>query len=154
MTNTGFSLAFSGSGSSRAHLTDALIFASRSTRCAVASMTLTEFAASMLIGLMGSRVSMIFEDLKKVRSLARRFGESELLVGEPDGKGCSPGLMWWSVVLTRVRRVSSYCGLTIEGRVREKPVRRWGECPPETNTQGTLLLAFFIGMIQSLSNDW
>jgi len=33
---------------------------------------------------------------------------------EPDGKGCSLGLMWWSVVLRRVRRVSSYCGLTIE----------------------------------------
>jgi len=60
-------------------------------------MTLTEFAASMLMGLIGSRVSIFFEDrkdLKKVRNLERSFGDLELLVGEPDGKGCSPGLMW------------------------------------------------------------
>jgi hypothetical protein len=94
LTNTTFSLAFSGSGSSRLHLTDALIFASRSTRCAVASMTLTEFAASMLVGLMGSRVSVFFDDLKRVRNLERRFDDSELLVGGPKGEGCSPGLMW------------------------------------------------------------
>jgi len=47
----------------------------------------------MLAGLMGSRISMFF-DLKKVRNLERRFDDSELLVGGPDGEGCSPGLMW------------------------------------------------------------
>lgn len=57
-------------------------------------MTLTEFAASMLVGLIGSRVSMFFDDLKKVRNLERRFDDSELLIGGPDGEGCSPGLMW------------------------------------------------------------
>jgi len=79
MTNTVISLAFSGCGnSSRTHLTEALIFASRSTRCAVANMMLTELAASTLIGLIGSWGSA-FEGLKgkKLQNLEGRFDGSE-----------------------------------------------------------------------------
>jgi hypothetical protein len=79
MTNAAMSLAFSSFGSSsqscQTHLTDAWIFASRSIRCAIASITLTGLAASMLIGLMGSQIAAFFEGLeeKKLRNLERRF---------------------------------------------------------------------------------
>jgi hypothetical protein len=59
MTNPAISLAFSSCGSSsRTHLTDARIFASRSIRCAIASMTLTGLAA---MGLVDSQVDAFFE---------------------------------------------------------------------------------------------
>jgi hypothetical protein len=66
------------------HLTDAVIFGSRTTRCAVTSMILTELAASMLTCLMGSQVSAFFENLEG------RFDGSERLVV---AKAYSRGLM-------------------------------------------------------------
>jgi len=96
MTNAASSLALSSCGSSsRTHLTDAWIFASRSIRCAIASMTLTGLAASMLMGLMGSHIVAFFEDLeeKKLRNLERRFDGLSRSVGSTCGKGYSPGLM-------------------------------------------------------------
>ena len=51
MTNTAILLAIcDGRSSGRTHLTDALVFASRSILCAVVSMMLTELAASILMG--------------------------------------------------------------------------------------------------------
>jgi len=51
MTDTAILLAiFDGGSSSRTHLTDALIFASTSILCAVASIMLTELAESILMG--------------------------------------------------------------------------------------------------------
>ena len=79
MTNAVISLAFSWSGSSsRTHLTDARIFASRSIRCAIENMILTGSAASMLMGLMGWRFA-VFEDLekKKFQNLEKRFAGLE-----------------------------------------------------------------------------
>jgi hypothetical protein len=76
MTDAAISSAFSGCEcSSRTHLTDARMFASRSIRCAMASMTLTGLAASTLMGWMGSQIAAFFEDLekKKPRNLERRF---------------------------------------------------------------------------------
>jgi len=94
MTNAAISLAFSGCGSSsRTHLTDARIFASRSIRCAIASMTLTGLATSILIGLMD--IVAFFEDLeeKKPQNLERRFDGLGRSVGSTCGKEYSPGLM-------------------------------------------------------------
>jgi hypothetical protein len=51
MTDTAILLAiFDDGSSSRTHLTDALIFASRSILCAVVSIMLTELAESILMG--------------------------------------------------------------------------------------------------------
>jgi len=79
-------------------------------------MTLTGLVPSTSTGLVGSHINAFFEDLeeKKLRNLERRFDGLGQSVGLTGGKGYSPGLMWWRVVLTRVRRDSSYCGLTIE----------------------------------------
>jgi hypothetical protein len=76
----------------KTHLTDAVIFGWRTTRCAVASMILTELAASALTGLIGSLVPAFFENLneKKFQILEGRFDGSERLVGP---KGYSRGLM-------------------------------------------------------------
>ena len=158
-TNTTVSWAFSGCESSDwTYLTDAVIFASRSTRCAVANMTLTGLASPTLIGLMGSQVSGFFEDLKgeKFRNLNGRFDGSGWLVGAICGKGYSPGLMWWRVVLTRFCKVSSKCGLTIQAYVSGKSnveADRY-KSPPDTKRQGTWLLTFFIGVIQRSSKNW
>ena len=51
---------------------------------------------------------------KRLRNMERRFEGLRRSVGSTCGKGYSPGLMWWRVVLTRVHKISSYHGLTIE----------------------------------------
>ena len=117
MTNTAASSGFFGCRSNdNTHLTDAVIFGSRTTRCAVASMTLT--------GSIGLLVSAFLGDLKdkKLRILNERFDGSERLVGT---KGYSPGLMQWRVVLTTFSRVSSNFGWTVVSTCQEIRCRNW-----------------------------
>jgi hypothetical protein len=85
-------------------------------------MTLTELAASTSMSLMSSHIAAFFEDLKKkkLRNLERRFDGLGRSVGLTYGKGYSPELIWRRVVLTRVRKVSSYRGLTIESAHQRK----------------------------------
>jgi hypothetical protein len=61
----------------------------------------------MLMGLTGSQIAACLDGLekKKLRNLKRRFDSLGRLAGSTCGKGYSPGLMRWRVVLTRVRKV-------------------------------------------------
>ena len=114
MSDTAILLAiFDGGSSSRTHLTDALIFASRSILCAVVSIMPTELAKSILIG--AWPISVLVEDGKsrEIKGLEGDFNDPGWSAGVNCGKGRSLELIWWRVVLMRLRRVSLYCGPTI-----------------------------------------
>jgi len=157
MTNAAISLAFSCcGGSNRTHFTDARIFASRSIRCAIASMTLRiggvnvngldAFTYCRLLWKLGRKETpKLGKALWWLRSIAwidlRQgvFPRINVMEGGLDKGPSGFFISWFNYWIYASEK--HWC-------------REWDQSSLETCTQGILLLAFFIGVMQWSSNDW